>query len=94
MMRFRRETNLLDAPREIIVFVDICPHYIGVWGPICGIGDFGGKKIAPSPIIAGLKAILNLHTLRCYCCAEQSFLYLALGEIAEDLHACWQRLSE
>ena len=42
-MDFRRETNLQDAPREIAVFVDICTHYIGVLGPICGIGDFGGK---------------------------------------------------
>ena len=35
------------------------------------------NKIAPSPIIAGLEAILRLHTLRHFCCAEISFLYLA-----------------
>ena len=35
------------------------------------------NKIAPSPIIAGLEAILNLHTLRHFCCAEIFFLYLA-----------------
>ena len=37
------------------------------------------NKIAPSPIIAGLEAILSLHTLRHFCCAEQFFLYLARG---------------
>ena len=35
------------------------------------------NKIAPSPIIAGLRAILNLHTLRHFCCAERFLLYLA-----------------
>ena len=32
------------------------------------------NKIAPSPIIAGLEAILSLHTLRLFCCAERSFI--------------------
>ena len=78
MMHFRREANLQDAPREIAVFCRHLPPLCCSLGPICGIGDFWREnKIAPSPIIAGLGAILNLHTLRHFCCAEQFFLYLA-----------------
>ena len=78
MMHFRRETNLLDAPREIVV---VCRHFAP------SILEFGAdlrhlrfwreNKIAPSPIIAGLEAILHLHTLLHFCCAHILFLYLA-----------------
>ena len=46
-MDFRRETNLLYAPRELVVFCrDLLPLYWSL-GPICGIGDFGGKIKPP-----------------------------------------------
>ena len=84
MMHFRRETNLQDAPREIAVFCRHLPPLYCSLGPLCGIGDFGGEiLIAPSPIIAGLEAILNLHTLRHFCCAHIFFLYLAIMGINE-----------
>ena len=47
MMHFRRETNLLDAPREIVVFVEICPQYIGVWGRFAASAILAGKQNRP-----------------------------------------------
>ena len=46
-MHFRRETNLQDAPREIAVFCRHLPPLYWSLGPICGIGDFGGKIKSP-----------------------------------------------
>ena len=85
MMHFRRETNLQDAPREIAVFCRHLPPLYCSLGPISGIGDFGGEiNSPPSPIIAGLEAILNFHTLRHFCCAERFLLYPARGRFFVD----------
>ena len=79
MMHFRRETNLQDAPREIAAFLSPFALIILQFGADLRHRRFWrGNKIAPSPIIAGLRAILNLHTLRHFCCAEQFLLYLAI----------------
>ena len=51
MMHFRRETLLQDAPREIVVVCRHLPPLYWSLGPICGIGDFGGKiksRLVPS----------------------------------------------
>ena len=78
MMHFRRETKLQDAPREIAAFCRHLPPIILQFGADLRHRRFWWEnKIAPSPIIAGLRAILNLHTLRHFCCAEQFLLYLA-----------------
>ena len=68
-MDFRRETSSLDAPREIVVVSRHLPPNLRFWRE---------NIIAPSPIIAGLEASLDLHTLRHCCCAERSFIYLAM----------------
>ena len=47
MMHFRREKKMLDAPREIDVFCRHLPPLYWSLGPICGIGDFGGKIKSP-----------------------------------------------
>ena len=78
MMHFRRETNLQDAPREIVAFLSPFAPIILQFGADLRHRRFCREnKIAPSPIIAGLRAILNLHTLRHFCCAHIFFLYLA-----------------
>ena len=69
-MHFRHETNLQDAPREIVVVVAICPHYVGVWGRFAASAILAENKIAPSPIIVGLEATLDLNTLRHFCCTH------------------------
>ena len=46
-MDFRRETKSQDAPREIAVFVRHLPPLYWTLGPMCGIGDFGGKIKMP-----------------------------------------------
>ena len=79
MRHFRHETNFQDAPREIAAFLSPFAPIILEFGADLRHRRFWREnKIAPSPIIAGLEAILSLHTLRHFCCAEQSFLYLAL----------------
>ena len=78
MMDFRHETNLLDAPREIVVVCRHLPPIISEFGADLRHRRFWREnKIAPSPIIVGLEAIINLHTLRHFCCTHQSLLYLA-----------------
>ena len=47
MTHFRHETNLQDAPREIVVFCrHLHPLYCSL-APIRGIGDFGGQMNSP-----------------------------------------------
>ena len=76
MMDFRRETNLHDAPREIVV---VRRRLAPCFGADLRHRRFWREnKIAPSPIIAGLEAIIDLHTLRHFCCAHIFFLYLAI----------------
>ena len=79
MMRFRRETNLQDAPREIVFLTTVVPIILEFGTDLRHRRFWRKNKIAPSPIIAGLRAILNLHTLRHFCCAERFFLYLAMN---------------
>ena len=77
MMHFRRETNLQDAPREIVAF---CRHLPPLYWSLADLRHrrfWRENKFAPSPIIVGLEAIINSHTLRHFCCAHIFFLYLA-----------------
>ena len=63
-MHFRRETHVLHAPREIVVFVEICPIILEFGADLRHRRFWREKHIAPRPIIVGLEAISNLHTLR------------------------------
>ena len=79
MTHLRHETNLRDAPREIAAFLSpFAPIILQFGADVRHRRFWRGNKIAPSPIIAGLRAILNLHTLRHFCCAEIFLLYLAV----------------
>ena len=46
-MDFRRETNLHDVPREIVVVCRHLPPLYWSLGPHCGIDDFGWKIKSP-----------------------------------------------
>ena len=90
MMHFRRETNLQDAPREIAAFLSpFAPIILQFGADLRHRRFWRGNKIAPSHIRAGLEAILNLHTLRHFCCAERFLLYLA-GTCSEKARP-WSR---
>ena len=77
MAHFRHETNSRCSARNRSFLSSFAPIILQFGADLRHRRFWRENKIAPSPIIAGLEAILNLHTLRHCCCAERFLLYLA-----------------